>query len=149
MRRIHILTAAATLLGLTACATPAEIARQQGAERATLASYIEVAGPELNSFRKSGATLHSWQSLTDDAILLYPRPQTAYLVRLAGVCPGLDYAHSIRVTDSMGSVSRNFDKVYVLDQMASPIGCPITSIREVDLKRHKLLRAPFQKARPE
>lgn len=149
MTRIQLLAAAAALSALNACATPAEITRRQDAERATLASYLEVAGPELNSFRLTGSALHSWESLSDDAILLYPRPQRAYLVRIAGGCPGLTFAHAVRVTDSMGTVSRNFDKVYPLGQGAPDIGCPITSIREVDLQRHKLLQAPFQKARPE
>lgn len=143
---------AATVLAtmLTACATPAEVARKQEVERTTLANYIEVAGPELNSFRKMGSTLHSWESLSDDTVILYSRPQQAYLVRIGGGCPGLDFAHAIRVSDSMGTVSRNFDKIYPLDRSAySQIGCPITSIREVDLQRLKLLQAPFQNARPE
>ena len=148
---IHSLIAATAVAVLaTSCATPAEVARRQTAERASLANYTEASGPELNSFRKLGANLHSWESLSDDAVLLYTKPQQAFLVRVAGGCPGLDFANSIRVSDNMGTVSRNFDKIYPLDRSpTSQFGCPISSIREVDLARYKLLQAPFQKARPE
>ena len=145
MKRLPLaLLSATVLVAASACATNG-VSRSQ-ADAANLQAYTDSAGAPVSSFHKFGS-IHSWESLNDENIVLYSRPRTAYLVNI-NECPGLDFAQAIRVSDSLGRVQVNFDRVYPLDNspMAN-VGCVIRSIRPVDLGKYKTLTSAFQKAR--
>lgn len=133
------LVAAALCLGLAACAS----GRLTTAERLDL--YRAHAGPPQQDMPLRGS-LSGWTELGDSALAVFPRPSEAYLLELAGLCQGLDYAPAIALTSRVGRVSSRFDRVLVHDPTPGPMNMPcfIRSIRPLDLKA---LRASEQELR--
>ena len=78
-----------------------------------------------------------WEALGDQALAVWPRRDTGFLLELASPCPGLDEAGSIQITRSEGQVRARQDAVRVMSMAGSrPMQrapCPIlliTPIRE-------------------
>lgn len=146
-RTLTLMLTAAGALALSACATNG-IPRSQVAA-ANVQAYNDAAGAPVSSLTKMGANFQSWESLSKEQLVVYTRPNQAYLLTVAH-CPPLEFSHAIRVSDSMGRVQTNFDRVYPLDRSPmAEIGCPIRTIQPVDMAKFRTLTAAFQQARPE
>jgi len=73
-----------------------------------------------------------WEALGDQALAVWPRRDTGYLIELASPCIGLDEAGSIQITRSEGRVRSRMDSVRVTSMSgARPMQrppCPIMLI---------------------
>ena len=133
MKRLTI--PVAVMLALSACATGSRLSDDQ-----RLAIYRAHAGEPVSSFHYF-STLQSWAPLGDSALTVWVRPQTGYLLTLAGSCPDLAFAHAIRLTGQNGAVFSGLDKVEVLDRQAIDIPCRISRIQPLDAKAVRAGRA--------
>jgi len=118
----------ACVLAVGACGSAPYAQRQ--AER--LAAYTAVAGAPVSSFRF--LSLYSWEPLSDTELVVYTRPNQAWLLEVAGGCTALSYTPSIGITSYLHQVSRNFDKI-LTGRHNFP--CTITGIRPLDITRFK------------
>ena len=133
MRRFPVLLAlvAALATSLAACAT--DVA-QRDADK--LALYEAHAGAPVDKFRYFGS-LNGWTPLGDEAIAVWTRPNEAWLLRLSGPCPDIEFTPAISITNTFGQVSVPFDKVIVHSRGAVTVPCHITQIRPLDVKAIK------------
>jgi hypothetical protein len=117
------------VLLLTACAgqptmTPAE----------RLELYRSHAGDPVSGFQFTGR-LWGWRSLGNNALVVWPRSNQAYLIELTVPCPDMAFTHSIGLTSSAGRVSAGFDRVIVrlpATRTPSRLGCSIRTIRPIN-----------------
>ncbi len=114
-------------LVLAACSTVRESAPDP-----RLVLYQAHAGTPVASFRYLGS-INSWESLGDEAIAIWTRPNEAWLLELSGPCKGLDFTPVIGLTSQFGAVNAGFDDVLVQDAAAIRIPCRIQSIRPLDV----------------
>lgn len=121
----------ALVLALAACAThPA----QRDAQR--LALYRAHAAAPVPSFHYFGS-LNGWTPLGDSALVVWTRPNQAYLLELSGRCIDLDYASAISVSNQFGRVYARFDKVTVIGRNTNTFPCHIRQIQPLDVKAVK------------
>lgn len=99
---------------------------------AKLAFYSQHAGPPVDSFRLLGR-LVNWEPLGDEALVVWTRPNEAWLLEPYGPCDGLDYSSAIRLTDHAGRVEAGLDSVLVSHPSPVHVPCRIRSIRPLDL----------------
>ncbi|TZF88269.1 DUF6491 family protein [Cognatilysobacter lacus] len=118
------LVAAALLAG---CATSP--AMQPAAQ---LALYSAHAGPPVPDFPYY-RTLTQWTPLGRDALAVWVSPSRAYLLDVPG-CTDLEWAHGIRISNTVGRVSARFDRVQPIGGGSSGITCRIEQIRPLDTK---------------
>ena len=99
---------------------------------AKLTFYSAHAGPPVDSFRLLGR-LTKWEALGNEALVVWTRPNEAWLLEPYGPCDGLDFSSAISLTDHAGRVEAGLD--YVLVSHPSPVHlpCGIRSIRPLDL----------------
>jgi hypothetical protein len=128
MSRTSVLSILTAGLVLAACSSVPYA--QRVAERQ--AAYVAAAGAPVHSFRFYGS-LWSWEPLGRDQLVVYTRPQQAYLLD-AGACFDLEYTNVIALTSRFGEVSVGFDKVLTGRR---DLPCTITQIRPIDVKRLK------------
>jgi hypothetical protein len=117
------LVAAAALALLAACASPGP--RERGQVR--LAAIEQAAGEPIESFRFWN--LRSWEALGPQDVAVWTRFDEAYLLRVDGPCPGLEFASAIGVSSHMNRVTRRFDAVTFDKQ-----NCRIAEIRPIDTR---------------
>lgn len=117
-----------TLAALAACSTVPRAERE--AQRR--ADYVAAAGPKQDSFRFFNH-LWSWEPLGNDLLVVYTRPNEAWLLTVSG-CMNLEYTNAIGLTSNIHEVSVGLDKVYT-DSGNFP--CFIDAIRPVDVKQLK------------
>src|SRR5689334_8900408 len=76
-----------------------------------------------------------WEALGDQALAVWPRRDTGFLLELASPCQGLDEAGSIQITRSEGRVRSRSDAVRVMSLAGSrPMQrppCPILLISPI------------------
>ena len=96
------------------------------------AAYAAATGAPVRRFRFFNP-LWSWEPLGRDQLVIYTRPQTAFLLDVGG-CTDLEYTNRIALTSNFNEVSVGFDKV-LTERRDFP--CTITRIRPVDVKRLK------------
>ena len=113
-------TAVLAIVMLAGCASGPTLSETQRHQL-----YLDHAGEPVNKFNYPG-TLHSWEPVGDDALIVWTRPSEAYLLRLASACPRLDVGRAISLSDQTGSVFA------VLDQ-TTRIPCRIQTIQPVDV----------------
>ncbi len=128
---------AASFLMLAGCA-----AQQARADRdqAHLQAVHAAAGERVGSFRYTAQTLYSWEPLGERELLIYTRPNRAWLLDV-GICPNLPFAQAIGLTSHTGQVSSGLDSVIV---HGGHFPCRIQGIRSVDVK--KLRQAAEQRS---
>ena len=131
MRVILLLAAAAVIAG---CAgTP----RMSDADR--LALYQAHAGEPVRGFSLFGG-LYGWSPLGNRAMVVWTRPNQAWLLDLAGPCYDLDYATALAISSFGGRVQARSDSVTPLGSMVGQVGrvpCRIDRVRPVDAKSVK------------
>ncbi len=99
---------------------------------AKLALYSAHAGAPVDSFRLLGR-LSSWEVLGDEALVVWTRPNEAWLLEPYGPCDGLDYSSAISLTDHAGRVEAGLDYVLVSNPSPIHLPCRIRGIRPLDL----------------
>ncbi|OOG43299.1 DUF6491 family protein [Rhodanobacter sp. C05] len=116
---------------LAACASAPSAQDMQRRE----AAYTAAAGAPVRSFRLvPGASIDSWEPLSDTQLVVYTRPTRAFLLD-TWPCSGLTVTNSVGFTSFAGEVSVGFDKVLTT---RGYLPCAIKQIRPVDLARFKL-----------
>ena len=127
--RAWIIVLAGTLLA--ACSSVPYGQRLQQRQQA----YSAAAGAPVRSFRLvMGASIYSWEPLSDTQLVVYTRPTRAYLLD-TWPCSGLTFTNRVGFTSFADEVSTGFDKVLTGRDY---LPCRIKQIRPVDLARFKL-----------
>lgn len=111
-----------TLALLASCANPQRAERK--AERMQLVE--SAAGNPLKSFHFWN--LDRFETLDRTRVLIWTRPNKAYLLDVEEPCVGLEFAHALGVSSTQNRVHNRFDNVFFEDQR-----CRIRQIREVDV----------------
>ena len=126
MSKSALLIAVAVAGALAACSSVPHAQRQQQRQ----AAYAAAAGAPVRSFHFFN--LWSWEPLSDSEVVVYTRPNRAWLLDLDGRCQNLEFTQAIGLTSNAGEVSTRFDKVLTGRRY---IPCRIMQIRPVDVKR--------------
>jgi hypothetical protein len=114
-------------------------------ERA-LARYNSYAGASIKSFNWLGR-FDSWEPLGKDHLLVYTRPNEAYLLKVSGPCDVRFATGPVGITSTNSTVYAGLDSVVVNSGAAGTWRCPIDEIRPVDVRRMKAdARTPTQPA---
>ena len=107
--------------------------------------YSDYAGEPVKSFYMSN--FDGWNVVSKDQLVVWSGMNKAYLLKVTGYCPDLQYANAIAVTSTANTVDR-FEKVIVGRDR-----CFINEIRPLDTKQmkadRKLLNEQMKKARAE
>ena len=124
------LVAAAVVAGLLAgCATGPKL------------NYAEYAGEPVKSFYLGN--FDGWNAVSRDQLVVWSSFNKAYLLKLTGYCPDLQFAHAIAITSTGHTVDR-FEKVIVGRDR-----CLINEIRPLDTMQmkedRKMLREQMKK----
>ncbi|HET8553949.1 MAG TPA: DUF6491 family protein [Rhodanobacteraceae bacterium] len=127
MKHLRMLLLLAPVMLLGACA--ANHARAQR-DQAHLAAVHAAAGKPVGSFNYMMSTLYSWEPLSENELLIYTRPDKAWLLNV-GLCQELPYTTAIGLTSHVGQVSSGLDSVIV---HGGNFPCHIQEIRPVDVK---------------
>ena len=130
MTRLRWLIVAVLAAGTVACSSVPYAQREQQRQ----AAYLAAAGTPVQHFRFM-SSLWSWEPLSDSQVVIYTRPNQAWLLDLDGACQNLQYTNAIGLTSSFGQVSTRFDKVLTGRRY---IPCTIQQIRPVDVARLKI-----------
>jgi hypothetical protein len=126
---------------LAACSSVPYAQRQQQRQ----AAYLAAAGAPVRSFRFF-TPLWSWEPLSDAQLVVYTRPDKAWLLDVDGACQNLEFTNVIGLTSNLNEVSVNFDKV-LTGRRDFP--CTIKRIRPVDVARLKIEQAKQRKVESE
>ena len=124
------LTSLCTVLVASACATTG----LNQTER--LALYRANAGAPVGSIRKWNNSVQ-WRVLSDDALVVWTRPNEAHLFEFRTRCTGLRSARTITISNFSGLVSSRFDTVTItapVTASSARTGCRISSIRPLDMQ---------------
>ena len=113
----------ATLL-LSACSG---IARRQDGQP-QLDRYLRYAGAPIDRFTYLGR-YDSWQGLSRNQLVVWTSMNDAYLLTVADICTGLQFAQRIGISSTGGTVSRL--EAVTFDHQS----CPISEIRPVDYRK--------------
>ena len=111
------------------------------------AEYERFAGEEVDKLRV--INLYGWTVLNREKLVLWTRPNEAYIVELDGACQNLEFARTIGLTNFGNTIHARFDSVIV-----NRDHCRINSIRTVDAKalkaeRRRMRYNPDLEDRPE
>ena len=105
-------------------------------------NYAEYAGEPVKSFYMGH--FDGWTPVSKDQLVVWASFNKAYLIRVQGYCPDLQFANAIGVTSTANTVDR-FEKVLVGKDR-----CLIDEIRPIDTKQlkedRKLLREQQKKS---
>ena len=91
--------------------------------------YHEYTGEPVKSFYMNN--LDGWAPVSKDEIVVWSGLNKAYLIKVTGYCPDLQFANAIAVTSTASTVDK-FEKVIVGRDR-----CFIQEIRPVDVKQMK------------
>jgi hypothetical protein len=107
--------------------------------------YTEYAGEPVKSFYMND--FDGWTAVSKDQIVVWSGINKAYLIKVTGYCPDLQFANAIAVTSTANTVDK-FEKVIVGRDR-----CFINEIRPIDTKQmkadRKLLREQEKQASAE
>jgi hypothetical protein len=107
--------------------------------------YTEYAGEPVKSFYMND--FDGWTAVSKDQIVVWSGINKAYLIKVTGYCPDLQFANAIAVTSTANTVDK-FEKVIVGRDR-----CFINEIRPIDTKQmkadRKLLREQEKQASSE
>lgn len=125
-----VMLAMAMTVGLGACSSSTP--RATDAER--LAFYEAHAGEPVRSFRLFGR-LNGWTPLGNRALVVWTRPNEAWLLNFAGPCQDLQFATAITISNFSNTVTARFDTVTPHGPGMSAVAripCRIDTIRPID-----------------
>ncbi|MEO6799604.1 MAG: DUF6491 family protein [Rhodanobacter sp.] len=136
MSKQGLLFAVALAAALAACSSVPYAQRQQQRQ----AAYAAAAGAPVRDFHFF--SLWSWEPLSDTELVVYTRPDRAWLLDLEGYCQNLEFTQTIGLTSSVSQVSARFDKVVT---GRHDVPCIIAQIRPVDVKQLRIKQAAQRK----
>jgi hypothetical protein len=122
-------TVVVAMLALSACASVQE-QRQVAPPGPRGAAFSEAAGAPVNRFDYTG--FDAWEALGPQQMVLYTRPDQAWLLSFKAPCYRLDTATGIALSSRQQQVWINFDQVTALP---GGVPCTIVRIQPVDLHR--------------
>jgi hypothetical protein len=91
--------------------------------------YSEYAGEPVKSFYMGN--FDGWTAISKDQLVVWSGINKAYLIKITGYCPDLQFANAIAVTSTANTVDK-FEKVIVGHDR-----CFINEIRPIDTKQMK------------
>ena len=91
--------------------------------------YHEYTGEPVKSFYMGN--FDGWAPVSKDELIVWSGINKAYMLKVTGYCPDLQFAHAIAVTSTANTVDK-FEKVIVGRDR-----CFIQEIRPVDVKQMK------------
>ena len=91
--------------------------------------YREYAGQPVKSFYMN--SYDGWTPVSKDQLVVWTGLNEAYLLKVTGYCPNLQYANAIGVTSTANTVDK-FEKIIVGRDR-----CFINEIRPIDTKQMK------------
>lgn len=98
-------------------------------------AYSAAAGEPVRSFRLVlGASVYSWEALSDTQLVVYTLPNRAFLLDV-WPCNNLTFTNGIGLTSFASQAQTGFDKVLT---GRGYVPCVIKKIRPVDLAQFKL-----------
>src|SRR5687768_9657686 len=103
----RISDAFARVSAVTLVAIACACAHTSADPQARLARYRQHAGTPVPSI--DYARNMRWEALGDQALAVWPRRDTGFLLELATPCPGLDEASSIQISRNAGQVRARQD----------------------------------------
>jgi hypothetical protein len=109
----------------TACAS----SLQRGKDEGPLSRYDGYIGEPIRGF--TFMRTDSWTPVDRDQLIIWTGINDAWLIKIAGSCPDLQFTNSVRVTSTVSEITK-FDSVLVGRDR-----CPITEIRPIDIRRWK------------
>jgi hypothetical protein len=137
-RALSAATVLAALATLTACQSGIPRHESQAQVRERYAAY---AGAPLDRMTWLGH-FYSWESLGDNHLVVYTTPSDVYLLTVTPPCTDLNFAQTIGLTSTSGTVYPRLDSVKVKGWH-----CPIADIRRVDYAKMRAdMRAEADKA---
>lgn len=143
-----VMLAMAITVGVGACSS-------SGAPRATdaqrLAFYEAHAGDPVRNFRMFGR-LNGWTPLGNSALVVWTRPNEAFLLNFTGPCQDLQFATAITISHFSNQVTARFDTVTPIGPGTSSIGripCRIDTIRPIDVQALNQSREEIRQANAE
>jgi len=119
-----------------ATATADNTARAATTQEQALARYRSYAGPPVPSFTWLGH-FDSWEPLGKDHLVVYTRPNEAYLLAVSGGCDLRSGLNTVGITSSNAAVYARLDSILVKGSLQGPWRCPIDAIRPLDVARMK------------
>ncbi len=109
-----------------------------------MARYTTYAGPPVQSFNWLGR-FDSWEPLGKDHLLVYTRPNEAYLLKVRGPCDLHFATGAVGITSTNTMVYAGLDSIVVRQGIQGTWQCVIDEMRPVDVRRMKAeARAPSQ-----
>ena len=99
-----------------------------------LARYSAYAGPPVSSFNWLGR-FDSWEPLGNDHVLVYTKPNEAYLLKVSGPCDVRFATGPLGITSTNSTVLARLDSIVVRNGPGGPRQCPIDEIHPVDVRR--------------
>lgn len=127
--RVWIKVLAGSLLTSLALLSACSGMPRRQADSQEVQRYMDYAGEPVNSFSLFGG-LDNWQSLSRDKIVVWTKPNDAYLVTVQQPCSDLSFAQRIGVTSTGTTVNRGLDFVTARHEK-----CTILEIRPLDYRR--------------
>jgi len=127
--RSHLTFRAGWLVLLVALMGACSAPPRKQADGRELERYMTYAGEPVAGFSLLGG-LDNWQSLSRDKVVVWTRPNEAYLLTVQMPCADLSFAQRIAVTSTGSTVSKGLDFVKVREQK-----CTIAEIRPLDYRR--------------
>jgi Family of unknown function (DUF6491) len=121
--KTSLVLALATCVMLTGCAST--LKKLSGPKL----DYHEYIGEPVKSFYMGN--FDGWTAVSKDEVVVWSGINKAYMLKLTGYCPDLQFANAIAVTSTASTVDK-FEKVIVGRDR-----CFIQEIRPVDVKQMK------------
>ncbi len=109
----------------TACASGLQRSKDEG----PLSRYDGYIGQPIRGF--TAMNTQSWTPVSRDQLIIWTSMNDAWLIKVAGSCPDLQFSNSVRVTSSVSEITK-FDSVLVGRDR-----CPIQEIRPIDIRQWK------------
>jgi hypothetical protein len=100
-------------------------------------AYVDYAGDPVSEVRFQQG-LYNWQRIDDASLVVWTRPNEAYLLTLRVNCNALGLAKAVVISDRDGMSGRMV--AGSTDLLAGTMRCRIQTIRPVDLKRMESAR---------
>jgi len=104
-----------------ACAGNGHRANARAATR-----YTDHAGAEIAEF--SYTSLYNWQKIDDGLVVVWTRPDSAYLLRLRNNCTSLDFQKTLALDGFGGRLRAGTG-----DVVAGQVHCRVMGIQPIDL----------------
>jgi hypothetical protein len=141
-----VVLAVAMSAGLGACSSAP---RATPAER--LAFYEAHAGDPVRNFRLFGR-MNGWTPLGNSAMVVWTRPNEAWLLNFTGPCQDLQFATTVTISSFGSTVTSRFDTVMPVGPGVSQVAripCRINTIRPIDTRALRQTREEMREANSE